>query len=364
MKVACLYFGRKGGCGRYALEVSKALSKKATIRAFISNQNYYYEEWVDTIEHVESFDTYKGVISGVRNTLNPNKYLKISDRISSFNPDVVYYPMIHPWSPALNYILEYPIVSTVHDPRLLKGNHNYLLAPAQAISLRQSTRLVTLTENAKDELLRKGYSEESIDVIPHGNMSGQSSLDEQPDYQKYSSKALLFFGKLRTYKGLDNLLEAYSSLIKPKIPDVTLWVVGEGNISRYGKRIELRESIKVVNKWVPDSELSTYFRRACALVAPYTFASQSGVIPLAYAHYTPVICTDVGGLSEQVIDGKTGYVVEPNNQKEFANACISLLSEPETARTYGLNAFEVSSSDLNWDSVSMLVLDTLQKAHS
>jgi glycosyltransferase involved in cell wall biosynthesis len=65
-------------------------------------------------------------------------------------------------------------------------------------------------------------------------------------------------------------------------------------------------------EFVQNNQVNKYFSAADAIVLPYKSATQSGVVPVAYHFNKPVIITDVGGLKEIVIDGKTGLVVNPN----------------------------------------------------
>ena len=53
---------------------------------------------------------------------------------------------------------------------------------------------------------------------------------------------------------------------------------------------------------------------------PYISATQSGIVQIAYGFEKPVVVTDVGGLPDVVTDGKTGYVVEPENEHRLAEA--------------------------------------------
>jgi len=71
---------------------------------------------------------------------------------------------------------------------------------------------------------------------------------------------------------------------------------------------------------VPNEEVSMYFSAADLLVLPYRSATQSGIIQIAYNFDRPVIATNVGGLPEVVIHGRTGLIVPPDDPVALARA--------------------------------------------
>ena len=55
------------------------------------------------------------------------------------------------------------------------------------------------------------------------------------------------------------------------------------------------------------------------MILPYRSATQSGILNIAYGFNKPVIVTDVGGLAEFVLDGKTGIIIKPNSPQEIVD---------------------------------------------
>jgi glycosyltransferase involved in cell wall biosynthesis len=92
---------------------------------------------------------------------------------------------------------------------------------------------------------------------------------------------------------------------------------------KYTKMIEkfnLQNKVKLFNDFIPADEVKYFFSAADAVLLPYKNATQSGIIQIANNFKKPVIATNVGGLGEMVLEGKTGYVVPPDNPQEFAEA--------------------------------------------
>lgn len=143
-------------------------------------------------------------------------------------------------------------------------------------------------------------------------------------------KVILFFGYVRAYKGLGYLINAMANVVQKM--KVKLLVVGEfyENRKKYDRQIRelgLKEYIDVVDAYIPNEEVGLYFLAADVVVLPYVSATQSGIVQIAYAFDKPVITTDVGGLPEVVMDGKTGFVVPAKDSEKLAEAIVKFYNE-------------------------------------
>lgn len=128
---------------------------------------------------------------------------------------------------------------------------------------------------------------------------------------------LLFFGLIRSYKGLDWLLEACAKSEAMRQGRYKLIVAGEfysgeEEYRALASRYALDDVIEWRTTFIPDSEVRHYFSAADLVVQPYKTATQSGVTQIAYHFQKPMLVTRVGGLPEIVPDGKVGYVAEPD----------------------------------------------------
>jgi glycosyltransferase involved in cell wall biosynthesis len=377
MKVALVYFGRRGGGPVYSLEVAKGLNKKADLDlfCFISNNIENHDFWQKRQLKVFDVFTYKNTFGFILSFFNLSKFLKIYKKIKDFSPDVIYYPFFHPWDPIINlFFPRIPKVFTVHDPVFHKGEKSFFLEFLQNLAIKKAKRVIILSCSFKNVLERKGVSSESIDVIPHGIFDYYQefqSSKSQPFSQFLKEKekeapTILFFGRIKKYKGLENLLEAFPK-IKNKIPQIRLKIVGDGDLEPYKKIIEhLKEEykgdIEIKNEWIKDEDIDKNFNIKGLSCFPYIEASQSGVIPTSYAYKVPVVATKVGGLEEQVEDGKTGRLVPPNDPEQLAEACIEILRNPEKMKQMGEEGYKTAKEKWNWEVITEKILQSLKKA--
>jgi glycosyltransferase involved in cell wall biosynthesis len=85
---------------------------------------------------------------------------------------------------------------------------------------------------------------------------------------------------------------------------------------------ELREHVRLEDRYISNEDVAVYFSAADVVVLPYVEASQSGIVPIAYSFDTPVISTRVGGLPEAVLDGETGFLVDPGSAAQLTEAIL------------------------------------------
>jgi glycosyltransferase involved in cell wall biosynthesis len=140
---------------------------------------------------------------------------------------------------------------------------------------------------------------------------------------------LLFFGIIRPYKGLEDLVEAFDLLDDDEVMNYWLTVVGE-TWEGWDLPIRLIESsrhrarITLVNRFVEDDEVTAYFAGADAAVLPYHRSSASSPASVAMANGLPLVLTAVGGLPEAVAGYEGAILVPPRNPVALRDAIRNL----------------------------------------
>ena len=154
-----------------------------------------------------------------------------------------------------------------------------------------------------------------VRVVRHGPFSHyavaeSTRLREAPE----GMCNILFFGTIRPYKGLEDLVQAFE-LLAGEDESCWLTVVGE-TWEDWTQPIEMimaskyRDRITLVNDYVSDAEVSSWFAGADIVSLPYRRSSASGPLHLTMDAGLPVVVTDVGGLTEAV-HGYDGAVLVP-----------------------------------------------------
>ena len=195
-------------------------------------------------------------------------------------------------------------------------------------------RIFVHTEKMKSELVEEfSVKGNAVRVIPFGvyEVLPDTDLTTAEAKKKLGirsdDRAILFFGRIVPYKGLEYLLAAFET-VQARNPNYRLIIAGE---PMKGYEQYMAELLRTIDSWayrdrviqklqfISDEETELYFKAADALALPYKDIFQSGVLFVGYTYGLPVIGADVGSFREDIIEGKTGYVFKPGDSKDLAN---------------------------------------------
>jgi glycosyltransferase involved in cell wall biosynthesis len=257
------------------------------------------------------------------------------------------------------------IVLTVHN--VLPHESRVFDRLLSRMAFRFSDRLLVHAEKLRDEVvMRFGQPVRKISVVPHGICADTEAIYGKTEARTHlgikEKQVILFFGYVRRYKGLTDLIDAFK-IVAEKF-DVALLIAGEFFTPVAQCHEQLRNNglagkTYLFSRYINSDEVPIFFKAADLLIQPYIkFSGQSGVTQTAYLHSVPVIATDVGGLPELVIHGKTGIVVQPGHPKELAVAIEGLLADDHKRQCYGLNGKKLLDTHLTWDRVTQTLLKT------
>lgn len=226
------------------------------------------------------------------------------------------------------------IALTLHNVNacIRDGNDTFLNRLTLRIQYQLSDRIFVHTEKMKREIIDGfGVKGTRVTVIPFGinNAVPHTPLTRGDARKRLGlgdrEKAVLFFGNIAPYKGLEYLIAAFRKL--PEAGDgYRLIIAGTvKNCALYWSTIEasIREDVKqgrILPRigFIPDEETEIYFKAADVFVLPYRHVYESGVLYLGYSFGLPVLAADVGSLKDEVMDGKTGFVFRPEDPAELA----------------------------------------------
>jgi glycosyltransferase involved in cell wall biosynthesis len=180
------------------------------------------------------------------------------------------------------------------------------------IRLYKKVPFITGSESAKKDLISVGIRKDMITVINHGftklKFNGKAP-------QKEENPTLMFLGRLSKDKGVEDALMMLELLMRDD-KAIKLWVVGKFENKNYEKRVKnLIEQFRVKNNcifygYVSDEKKAELLARAWLLVHPSTKEGWGLNVIEANSVGTPAVGYNVQGLSDSIVDGKTGMLVD------------------------------------------------------
>jgi glycosyltransferase involved in cell wall biosynthesis len=172
------------------------------------------------------------------------------------------------------------------------------------------------------DILRKLYNldDRPIAIIHHGPFDQFNLSQSSPEFRQAPQEScnILYFGVIRPFKGLEDLITAFDAIPSDEIDQYWLTIVGEIwegwqlpveliHRSRY------RDHMTFIDRYVTDAEAAAIFASADAVALPYHRSSASGPLHIAMSCGLPVVVTRVGGLIEAVQHYQGALVVPPHD---------------------------------------------------
>lgn len=347
IKVMLICLTRRGGLLQFNDCLADSLCQYCDV-ALICAQNAEHQLKNPSI-HLYPLDTGVGVKGTVTKLFDHATWQTVHEAVSDFKPDIVHVTSAQEWNPVLGLIIknkiQKPMVYTIHDVIHHEGTPAYFRL-TESIFRKMPDYFVVLTEEGKQIICGKGVAEKNVLVVPHG------VYDFFTQYAANVSeeKEILFFGRIEHYKGLQILLEAVRPVFE-LYPDWRLQITGGGDLAPYQELLS-HPNIHVTNRYVANEEVASIMQRAAIVALPYLSASQSGVIPTAFAFGKAVIATNVGGIPDVVRDGQTGLLIPPHNVSALTDALLKLISNAALRKSLGENGKRFADENLGWNAIA------------
>ena len=236
----------------------------------------------------------------------------LTRRLAALRLDAAICAMPGPLDPLMLAALQclgLPAVVVVHDADAHTGDNMPLLMFMQRRLMRRADAVVALSEYVAARLSKQRIVAADRQIVVSHPPFVFGPMPPPPRAHGGALR-LLFFGRLRRYKGLNLLASAVHQLSARR--DWELRVVGSGPETSELATLRRLPGVLVENRWVPEAQISALFAWADVLVMPYTEASQSGIAPAAIAAGRLVVCTRVGGLVEQLKNEDLAVLCDPD----------------------------------------------------
>ncbi len=233
--------------------------------------------------------------------------------------------------------------------------------------IENASKIISLSVTEKNELIHfYGCPGEKVAVIPGGiNLKHWRHCSKEEARNKIrvgkESFILLYVGRLEWRKGIGTLISACNFLRK-EIPNLHLVIVGGKLFGKHKNETDFKEQQKLQKKAdiegvrdivkfvgnINHRRLPLFYRAADVFVIP-SYYEPFGLVTLeGMASKTPVVASNVGGLSTIINDNENGLLFEPRNPMDLKNKIMKLYQSEELRNRLAERAYQDVSENYSW----------------
>ncbi len=241
----------------------------------------------------------------------------------------------------------------------LSEGFNFAKVYSPDLSLIKKVRLtILMNEPLRQKLISKGIAANRISVFPNGidvKSFTTSPLEVTKIREKFGVKVitLIFAGSVFPRKGIYNLLEAIKLIKNTKVQVI---IAGRTDVDPIyvNTLIKMTKADKfnvLFTGMIPYEELRALYSLADIAVLPSIEEGDSIFLKEMMAMGKPLVGSDVGGITSQIIEGYNGFKVQPGNVDELSNKPRILIENKELRRKFGVNSKELAEQ-YSWENIT------------
>lgn len=203
----------------------------------------------------------------------------------------------------------------------------------------QFDRVISVSEFMKGELLKNGFPNSKLEILPPVPQPGDPALRSS-----FSDRNLIVYaGQIIRGKGVDILLEALALLELP----FECIILGDGGHKEYCQELARNLGLEgrvTFKGFVPQEELKNYYRECTVVAVSSVWPEPIATIGMEVMRYgLPVVAFDAGGISDWLQNGENGFLVPWMDREAFAEKLQVLLSNKALARQMGEKGLQIAS---------------------
>ena len=389
-----------GGPGFRNFEVARELLKRGNDVYFITSCQDKKQEGEETKDGIKIFNVYSNYNLKYRNYVSVCNLAvlgKIKKIIKKLKPDITHVDTVHihlsyasikiakKYSKAVfltsrDFMLYYPDkfiqkekicgetnykVNWLDNLKVAKKRYNPFRNIMIKRYLKYVDKIFAISEEMKKALNQNGII--NVDVLYNSLPIPQ----KEPSYMENNSKIIFSPSRTSESKGVYALLATFP-LIKKDVADAKILIVGttkdrKKRILEYMDKNNIsKENVEILG-WINNEEVKSIYGKISVVVTPSLYPDPLLGVNLEAALYKkPVVTTCFGGAKEFVVNGETGYVVNPYDTKEMAEKITDILLDGDKAKQFGEAGYkrlkEKFSINIQTDKL-LNYYNKLQKAH-
>ncbi|WP_158554788.1 glycosyltransferase family 4 protein [Methylovirgula sp. 4M-Z18] len=330
-RILFLYWGRRGGVNRMALDIARAAVHDKVPNVFfaLAQDNELRATFAQLplpILWQKLFSSAREAVLGLARLGKIRR--ELVDFIRRHRIDHVIVLIPHVWSPFVAKAIKATgarLYLVCHDAQRHPGDLTGFIDAWLRRDLRRADAIISLSRAVTALLTQEHRIAPDRIVQSFLPLIDDVSQPVAPRTSLHHPPRLVFLGRVRAYKGLTMMLDALQILQARGIA-FDMSIFGEGDMGADAERLA---GLGVVwhRGWVQEQDIAGILARQDVMILSHTEASQSGSVMLAHGAGIPAIVTPVGGLPEQIEAGRNGLVAKNVSAESLAEAIAMLIGD-------------------------------------
>lgn len=255
-------------------------------------------------------------------------------------------------------LLGHKLVITAHGSDIYMIPEGGLMKKTFITIISQSDSVIAVSNANKRKLVNLHLKERMIKVIHNGVSLSVFKKESSPRANR-KEPHIIWVGRMTKEKGLEYLIKAMKITVT-RYPNSKLTLVGDGPLKKklggIIKELSLNDNI-IFTGFVKNEEVFKYLKNADIFVLPSLSEGLPIVALEAMAAGKTVIASDVGGTSEVVKDGITGFLVEPKNPEMLAEKIHYIIKHPQTRKNMEDKSRKLVEKKFTWEKTAGITIE-------
>jgi glycosyltransferase involved in cell wall biosynthesis len=354
MNIAEITTYKEGGAYTHVVELIKEIDADFLILTGNTKENGFFKEEGNLYYHIPRVKNLWDVFF----INKPGSYQIANKVIEEKNIDLIHFHSpLFTFSHGILKNKKTPILMTVHyllDVKLNNVASKIYKTFIKRLTLfisRNVDKLVCVNENYIPVFKQWGIAPEKLVYIPNGVDTDKFSPGKSEIKENFKTdKIVLYFGRLHFQKNVDLLINSFK-IVKEKIENVKLIIIGTGTDFDKLKKISSNDNDIIMTGFIPDEKLIDYMRAADLVVFPSRGENASFTIMEAMACQLPVISSDTGNAKEILEDGR-GLIFENYTEEDLASNITKVLNDEDMAKKMGKRSRDYIVKNHSWTNIS------------
>jgi glycosyltransferase involved in cell wall biosynthesis len=373
MDILMVETGGWGGIGHYAHYLCSAIQEKGVPVCLVTHAVNYQLESVPKYYEVSKLFRGDGFVQD---------WKRLYRMVRTHSCKIVHFQSL--LSTRRDWLIFLAVGALCSTPKFIYTVHNVLpheILPGEKLSYRglyaAAEGLIAHSNISRDRILAMmgPRFKTPVKVIPPGHfgeIAGAEQLSRARakkilDLKDYSY--IVFFGTVRPYKGVHNLLRAVAECSQWPV-DLRVLIAGQPGkgvstreLLELSNRPVIRERVELKLQYFPDKVIPAIFKIADLVVLPYLNIDQSGILMAAMAAGRPVLCTPVGGFPETVHPA-IGFLAANTSHQALTQALNAAIANRDSWKAMGARARKDAEHKFSWETIAAETIEFYKTIHT